>query len=574
MAVGSEHMVGNDGEVVMLNDTDVPDNEVFAALNTQYPELRQLQAWSSSLTAGSTRNGSLFERDRFVSPDNIFDEMKTAIHATEYDDTVSGVLETTEALAFSKMSIDCDDPDEEDIWQQIMRDIDMDNLLRRMWREQFCVSQFYAVTRWKRKTYRVRSNPIMTEEDGKKKRARRKTYSLLVPDGVTILDPLRIIPVGNFAFGEEKLAYIARRDEVDDFDEVLAGKNTSDVIIKNMIAGKYVPSEEEKKKIKAITDANVDNLYLLNPDTVWRHTDTRPDYQRFATVRMKSVFELLDLKQQLRGMDRAYLVGGTNFIILVKKGSDQQPAKPAEIQALAQQVRTGARVPVMVGDHRLDVEIITPDMDMTLKPERYNSLDSRIAARLYLMFMTGNYAAGAKGDDSIKLARVVARGIESRRHMMRRTLERQLLEKTMDRNRGKLQSDPKIVFHPRHVALDFDNNLAVFYNDLRNGGHISRDTLLSEFDINQDEEARKRQREDDMYGDIFTPVAVPFGGNVQPEDDGADESVDPKSAGRQGGGNRNGGGENRESRRGNGDVPPNNSTSRRREREADKRKES
>lgn len=576
MAVGSEIALDVGGEAIVINATDIDDSEIIQGL-AENPEFRAIQHWTSSMmppgSSDSSRMGGVFQRDRFVTPSNIFEEMQVAIHAAEYDDTVSGVLETTEALAFSKMSIDCDDPDEEDIWQQIMGHMNMDGLLRRMWREQFTVSQFYAVTRWKRKTFKVRGNPI---QSGEGKRARRKSYNLLVPDAVTILDPLRVVPVGNFAFGEEKLVYIANKSESEDFDEVLAGKNTADVIIKNLIVSRYNPSENEKKKIKAITGINVDNLYLMNEENVWRHTETRPDYQRFATVRMKSVFELLDLKSQLRQMDRAYLIGGTNFIVLVKKGSDAQPAKPSEIQALASQVRTTSRVPVLIGDHRLDIEIITPDQDMTLKPERYNSLDARIAARLYLMFMTGNYAAGAKGDDSIKLARVVARGIESRRHMLRRDLQANILQKVMEKNAGKLSAEPKIQFHPRHVALDFDNNMATFYNDLRAAGNLSRDTLLAEFDINQDEEARKRQREDEEYGDIFAPVAIPFGGNVDPEGDGSDEKkgpVDPKAAGRGQGGNRNGGGTNRESSRPNGDVPPNNSPARRRERQKDKNEE-
>ena len=133
-------------------------------------------------------------------------------------------------------------------------------------------------------------------------------------------------------------------------------------------------------------------------------------------------------------MDRAHLIGATNFIILVKKGSDQRPAQPGEVDRLQTQVRTLARVPVIVGDHRLSIEIITPKTDTTLQPERYNGLDARITARLYQMFMTGNYSAGAKGDDSIKLARVVARGLEGRRHMLRPSIERHILRPTFAAN--------------------------------------------------------------------------------------------------------------------------------------------
>lgn len=43
---------------------------------------------------------------------------------------------------------------------------------------------------------------------------------------------------------------------------------------------------------------------------------------------MKSIFELLDLKQQLRQMDRAHLIGGSNFIVLMTMGDkDHYPAR-------------------------------------------------------------------------------------------------------------------------------------------------------------------------------------------------------------------------------------------------------
>ena len=576
MAEGSEHMVDYETGAVILNDTTVPDEDIMEALKTQHPEFRAIQQWTSNFQApninrSGSRYGGIFDRDRYLTPDNIFAQFKTAKDAAENDDTVSGVLETTEALAFSSMAIECDDEDEEDIWNQILDDMNLDHMLRAMWREQFTTSQFYAITHWGTKTYKVRGT-------GQGGRGRKKQMKLTVPKGITLIDPLKVVPVGNFAFGQERLVYIADNTEAEDFDKVLAGKNTADVVVRNVIEGRHNPSRDEKKKLVAITGKNCDNLYFLNPDKVWRHTDTRPSYERFANCRMKSVFEILDLKQQLRQMDRAYLIGGTNFIVLVKKGSDEYPAKPAEINALASQVRATARVPVIVGDHRLEIEIITPKLDNTLKPERYNTLDARITARLYQMFMTGNYAAGAKGDDSIKLARVVARGIESRRHMLRKSVEKHVLLKGFEKNADKLTSEPKLLFHPKRIALDFDQNVALFMQDLADRGHISRDTLLSEFDFDQSEEARKREREADHYDEIMAPRNVPFGGggeDPQSEDnpdDNSDEGTDPRRDGRNGGGNNNGGGMNRDSKRPNNSRPTNNSPARRRDNQQDKNK--
>lgn len=527
------------GTTVLLNDTGIDDSQIIAALNDQHPEIAALTRWSGYT---QTRHGTLFERDRYVTPSNIYHQMQVAYDAAENDDVVSGVLETTESLAFSKTDFESEDEDEEDIWNQIAADIDLDRRLREMWREEFTVSQFYCAIWWGRKSYKVRGK-------SEKGVTRKKRFdNLRVPRGLTLLDPFKVIPVGTLMFGQEQLAYIADRGEDDAINKVLDGV-ISDPVISQLIGSPYKPDRVERSSLAGVmpSSTGIDRLFLLNPQNVFRHTSTRSDYDRFAKVRMKSVFELLDLKHQLRAMDRAHLVGGTNFIVLVTKGSDTIPARPEEIATLQTQVRTVARVPVIVGDHRLKVEIITPDTDTTLQPERYNGIDARVTARLYQMFMTGNFAAGAKGDDSIKLARVVARGLQSRRHMLRRTIEKYVVAPTTEAN-DSFTSNAKMRFHPKRIDLDFDPAFANYMLDLRDRGDISRESVLDEIDFSQSDEARKRKRETERYDHIFAPVNVPVPGVPQggpaskPMGGPADRKMDPRTGGRNGGGLRNGGG--------------------------------
>jgi len=305
---------------------------------------------------------------------------------------------------------------------------------------------------------------------------------------------------------------------------------------------RQAPPPRLKRRQRANAGVSIVRLYRLNPANVFRHTLTRPQYQRFAAVRMRSVFEILDLKAQLRQMDRSHLVGGANFIVLVKKGSDQYPAKPAEITNLQAQVRTVAQVPVIVGDHRLSVEIVTPKMDKTLEPERYNGLNAALTARLYGMFNTGNFAAGAKNDDSIKLAMVVARGMEGRRRQLKRVIEAKVIQETWKRN-DALTRDTKLRFHPSRIELTFDPSTVQFLIDMRDRGDISRESYVGELDVDQADEAVLREREKDRYDDIFTPTIVPFSApaSTSPGADGKPK-LDPRTAGRNQGGNKNGGG--------------------------------
>lgn len=514
---------------------DVDHDEFMRALRAA-PEMAALADWSTDLHGAQKskgRAGSIFERDRYVTPTNIFDQFDVAQHAVEHDDVVGGVADSTEGLAFSKMRFEAEDEDQEDVWNQIGKNLDLDSRLREMWRELFTFSQVVVGSFWGTKTYTVRG----TTKTGVK---RKKTYSIDVPLGLTMLDQKKVLPVGSFFFNREKLVYVADRHEVEAIEGV-----GDDEIMRQLILGKYTPTPGDQKLLKdngISTTTASERLYVLNPQRVFRHTETRSQGEPFAAVRLKSVFEWLDMKNQLKQRDRAHLIGATNFIVLIKKGTDTLPANQTEVNALRGYARQLAQIPVIVGDHRLNVEIVVPPQDYVLIGEKYNMINAAIAARLYKILLIGGFSAGAKGDDSIKLSRVIARGLESRRHQLKRSVERNILQMIVDKNEEAFDDLPDLRFTPKRIALDFDANMATFMKDLADRGDLSRDTLLSEFDFDQDEEFRKRKREKDSgMDDVFqtavpfsSPQAQPFGGQSKPQS--------PGDAGRNKGGTRRGGG--------------------------------
>ena len=215
---GSEHMVDPDLGTVVLNDTDVTTDAVWSAFQDQHPELAALTRWGQNVTGGA-RRGGIFQRDRFVTPDRVFDQFRTAFDAASTDDVVSGILETTESLAFNRARMDVEDRDEEDFWNQVVEDLYLEERMREIWRELFIVSQCYVGVLWGVKDYRVRGKT----NDGNKKRKEFK--SMRVPIEMTILDPLKVVPVGNFLFGQERLAYVADKAEAPSIDEVLADRD-------------------------------------------------------------------------------------------------------------------------------------------------------------------------------------------------------------------------------------------------------------------------------------------------------------------------------------------------------------
>lgn len=518
--MASESWVENG--VVLINQTDIADDTLLPELQ-RVPEVAALERWYQK--NNSRKSTGLFQRDMYVSPEAIFDKFKTAYNAVEKDDIVSGVTETTEQLAYKRIALETDNLDEQDIWNQIAEDIDVVNFMREIWREVFAISQAYPAVLYGEKTYRVRG----TTQKGNKK---KKVYeNLRVPIGLTLLDPLKVVPSGNFLFGQEDLIYLASETEIENFDRALGDSRSDDQVVNQLVTQKVDLSDSERRRIRDITGGHIttDNTYLLNPENCWRITATRPDYQRFAAVRMESIFELLDLKHQLREMDRSNMIGATNAIILVKKGNDERPAKQTEIDQLTNQIKVSSRVPIIIGDHRIDIEIITPKTDKTLSPERYNGIDSRITSRLFQILSTGNYSSGTAVDDSIKLLRVIAASMEARRDIIRDSIMEHVFKPTFEQN-DELNDDVSMQFYPRRIALDFDPNIAKFLQDLRDRGDISRETILGELDIIEQDEAVKREREAEVYDEIFTPTNVPFNG------------MDPGAEGRRQGGDKNGGG--------------------------------
>jgi hypothetical protein len=518
----------------VVNSTDVDTAEAMFELHRQHPEVAAMVRWSSQ-TATPARAGSLWQRDRYVTPANIYDQFRTAYDAAHADDVVSGALEIAENLAFGRLDVEADDPDEADIFNQAFEQMDLTSALKEIWREISITSNCTVAAMWGRKQLKVRGRSFST---GTK---RKKTYNVVVPVSLRVIDPLKVVPVGETLFGSDKLAYIAEPGEAANFDRVLAGDNTTDLTVLEIIQERYRPTVKEQSWL-ANMGVDYNHLFLLNPERVWRITATKAAYERFAPVRLKSIFDILDLKQQLKEMDRSYLIGSTNFIILIKKGSEKDPAKPAEMAALRTQVAGGSRMPVIIGDHRLSIEIIAPKLDVTLKPERYNALDARITARILGILELGAYQAGAKSDDSIKLAKIVSRGLEARRAHLIDVIERKLIQPTVERNSELVSELVKLQFHPRRIALDLDPALINLLQQLRDRGDLSRESILDEVGYEQADEAKKRQREAETFDQLFGPVNVPYsspnmgqpGTNVQ----------DQRNAGRVGGGNNNGGGLN------------------------------
>lgn len=516
----------------------------------------QLSRWVNN-ARGATGRTSMFDRGAYIPPDNVYDEMRSARYAVANDDIVSGVASTTEAFAFAGIKWESEDADDADIFNQLSGDLDLDSVIRRMWRETFTYSCYYAADVWGWREYTVRGRspgeepPLVevtdpttgavsyTEARNPKtnrpvKRGqgpkRKKRYRVWVPTEIRMLDAAKIVPLGVGPFGAQRYAWQATPGEIGYYQQVI-DETKVDVLVADFFTGIYEPDYLEAAELVKL-GVNPRRLLLLNPKRVSCHTLTKPDYQRHADVHLKSCFSLLDLKRQLMQADRAMLVGAANFLLLVRKGSKDEPATQGEIDNLKANYNFIAKLPVIISDHRLEIEIIAPKIDLTLQAEKYDVIDTRLLGRLLGALSLGGH--GQRNETNVTLSYAVARGMENRRHMIRRAIERDLAKAVVEhpRNANVFDGEPNLVFTPRNISLGFDQAMTQALVALRTQKEISRETILETFGLDQPVEALRREIEEERYDHIFQ-TQVPFSSPQAAGPNGG--PVAPGVAGGQGG---------------------------------------
>lgn len=519
------------GVAGVINESGLPDHMLGQGLHVLE---RELARWMDGVRAVAQR-ASMFDRTQYAVPDDPYDRMRIARAAVQGDYTVGSAAEITEALMLQGSKIESRDADEADILNQWWTGINGDQVLRKWHREEFTYSQAVIALWWGRKTFTVRGLSVpddlplekhtdpatgveslrepldpKTHRPMKKPKGqrRRKKITLTVPTGITFLDPLKIVPVGNSIFGANQLAWHASRAEIGAYNRVTNGE-ILDPIMSTLFAGRYIPSALEIDQITQLCGVDVFRLILLDEKNVFRHTRTMPDYSRFPDVRLRTVFPLLDLKQQLLEADRVALIGAANYLLLVRKGTEKDPAEQAELDNLNNGMRVLAKLPVIVSDHRLEIQIIVPPQEHVLSDTKYDLLDHRIHDAVMGALTTQN---ATRTDTTLSTARSVGRVLESRRTMIKTAIELEIFQRILDHpeNKDILQETPMLTFVPRNIQLDTEQQVIQAVMALRTQQEISRETILEFFNLDQEIEAQRREYEETSGLDDIFKTSVPF----------------------------------------------------------------
>jgi hypothetical protein len=543
---------GEENNPDYINATGLDD----ATLKGLMPSiLRETARWTDDVKKRSGKL-SIFDRHAYVAPDSPYSQFQVARKAVQNDDVVGGVCEVVTGLAFQGIKWEADNIEDADVFNQIAAGMDLDSMVRLWMKEDYTYSQTIVGMWWERKTFKVRGHvvtppepdaipdlttglpsfsPKMDPKTGKpqkpKKNKRKKTYDVTVPVGMTFLDPMKVIPLSPTLFGRDRLAWQSNAAEFDTYKRLLNGE-IIDPIMDRFFKGILTVDRHEAD---LLVSWGADPRYLieLNPDYVFRIAPTRAPYERFADIRLKSIMPLLDMKMQLMEADRVALIGQANYILLVRVGDKDEAGKPEEIAAARKGVQNLAKVPVVVGDHRLQIDIITPDQQWVLDPERYDVIDKRILNRcLGSMISTNDVDLGTT-------SKSIARVLETKRLSFKRIMEEKIAKAVCDHpaNKDKFEAEPNLAYTPRNVQIDSDAALTNAVMALRTQNELSRETTLEHFGYDQDVEAQRRQNEEESGLDDIFQTAVPFS---SPQQGGQGNS--PQMNGVQGGGRPAGGG--------------------------------
>ena len=516
-------------EYPLVNQTGLADDVARAATSKLE---REISRWMDE--ARGPRRPSIFDRAAYAAPDNPYAQMTTARRAVQNDDILSGVADVTEGLAFQGLKWESANADDADIFNQLSADLNLDNVVRVWHREEYTYSQVIVAIWWGRKTYKVRGynmieeppekktdpmtgepifSPVIDEATGKPKKPRKvkrkKAYDIAAPTALAFLDPLRVVPLEPDIFGRDRLAWAASAAEYERWDEIEEG-TVFDPVMSQFFIGKAGNLSLGEKEDLASLGVDPNKLMLLNPACVFRWTLTKPDYARFPDLRLKSTFPLLDLKQQLMEADRVNLVGAANYILLVRKGTKDDPADQSEIDNLQDNFKVVAKLPVIISDHRLEIDIITPAQDFTLDAGKYDTLDRRIMSRAIGAITVSS--SGQRNESTLTVARGIGRLMESRRHMMKRALEQHIARTIVEHpyNEGKFEGEPNLSFIPRNVQLDSDSQVVQAVMALRTQKELSRETILEYIGFDQAVEAQRRENEEESGLDSIFGTSVPF----------------------------------------------------------------
>jgi hypothetical protein len=485
--------------VLVDNRSDLPDALVEDAVLDYFVENASIIGQSVS-SVQTYDGGTLMHRAKFKPPSSIQEEIKLARMFADTDDDVGTAISAALATAFGEgMENFNEDEQVVSIYNSCARAANLDGVLKDIYREYLIAGQFTTVCLYRRRSFDY-------QPEGSDGRAKR-SFNVSCP-AIGVLHSEHIVPLGNDLFHTAPLGYdpldnhILRRWLEEFFGDKTTAARKAEMRRQDPVSAALYVEAVQFKDPNLIATMPSRPVYRLNPNMVARTTMPKGEALHPHPL-MTRDFALLEAKRLLNLMDHALLQGGMNFIVVAKKGTDERPALPDEVQNLQEVVRKASRSGVIVGDHRLSFEIITPSLDALLSKDKRRLLGRKIAQAILRIPEWATEEAqseGFKGELEF-IARVLAAD--------RQDVRRHVYEEIESRNGGVVKDSAKLWF-PK-IVLQGTQYFTDYVLKLRDRGDIPRRWAVEaggfDYDAALSEREREVKRGDD---DILQPAAVPF----------------------------------------------------------------
>jgi hypothetical protein len=500
------------GRGMIVNETGLPDHVVQEAVSTYIDE----HASMLGVNAGATfqnygGDGSLLARRGFKTPKDVFEEIALARDMAERDDDIGATLGSMLAMAFGeRMQNTHEDEVTVALFNEVAKHARLSQTFKELYREWLISSSVTTVSLFTRESFQF------MPEGADRQRTRTMVAPLI---GVLPAEQIRVI--GNDLFGTAKLAYKPNAGQDKWLREFFSDKTTAarkaemrreDPVLAALLVG---PVEDDEGD--TVSKATNTQLYALNPRMTARSTMPKGAW-KYPRPLLTRNFALLEAKRLLNLMDYALLQGGSNFLVVAKKGSEKMPAKQEEVQNLHDVVRRASRTGVIIGDHRLSIEIITPDLGELLSASKRNLIGKKLANAL-LRVPEAESETGAGGEGVKARTELVQRVITADRDDLVRHVEHYQYEEVVRRNPQSLPKGPASIWFPK-LILQGTQFFTDYILKMRDRGDIPRRYAVEAGGFDYDAAVQQRKREKASGDDrVMTPAAVPFSSpNQGPQD--------------------------------------------------------
>lgn len=487
-----------DEGLLIDNRTELPDEAIEGAVLDYFTETASVLGARQSTYQTQVVQGNLLARQSFRPPADVFEEIAHARELAENDDDVGAAIGEMVAIAFGEgmRNLHTDDVALR-AFNAAARHANLDGVFKDLYREYLIAGQVTTVALFER-------TPV--DLPGGSESMALPRIGKLESERVRVLTP--------DLFGNSPLAYIPD-GKLEDwlrryFDPRTSPALKAELRRQDPVSAQLFTGKVEVDELMGTTT----EAYTLNPRMAKRVT--MPKDGPYPRPPLARAFALLEAKRLLSLLDYALLQGGINFIVVAKKGSDQKPAQQPEIDNLVHQVQRASRSGVLVGDHRVSLEIITPKLDEMLNADKRKMLGRKIAMA---MLRRSEAATEAPGGEGMRAdVEIVARVIDSDRRDLKRHVERTVYDEVRLRNARIRDEDVARIWFPK-IILQGSQYFTDFVLKLRDRGDIPRmwATEAAGFDSEAAIADRKRELEADV-DEVMAPAAVPFTGDAGPQD--------------------------------------------------------